>query len=118
VFFFILLVIFAMAFFGAFELTLPSKWVECHGQKNMKKAVVCCGVFFMALTLVLVSFSCTGPIIGANCLLVMAASSSNFISPSYGNVLDFYCDGSGPYRFHCWSFSPSWLNPCQIPALE
>ena len=60
--FFTIFMIFAASFFGAFEFTLPSKWVNSSDQKSDKKGLA--GVFFLALTLVLVSFSCTGPIVG------------------------------------------------------
>ncbi len=79
--FFLLLVIFAISFMGGFELTLPSSW----GNKIDSKVDSTTGylsIFFMAFTLALVSFSCTGPIIGT--LLVEAAASSNFISPAIG----------------------------------
>lgn len=104
VFFFILLVIFAMAFFGAFELTLPSKWVNAMDRKTEKSGGLL-GVFFMALTLVLVSFSCTGPILGA--LLVEAASSSNFISPLMG-MFGFSIAMALP--FSLLVIFPSWLK--------
>lgn len=81
IFFFALLVVFAIAFFGAFELTLPSKWVNAMDRKTESNKGLL-GTFFMGLTLVLVSFSCTGPILGA--LLVEAASSSNFLAPLMG----------------------------------
>lgn len=67
--FFLLFVIFAFSFFGMFELVLPAKWVNKADQSADKGGVA--GAFFMALTTVLVSFSCTGPIVGA--LLVEAA---------------------------------------------
>ncbi len=60
--FFIVFMTFAASFFGAFEITLPSSWVNRADGKSDRKGLV--GVFFMALTLVLVSFSCTGPIVG------------------------------------------------------
>ena len=60
--FFTIFMIFAASFFGAFEITLPSKWVNSSDQKSDRKGLG--GVFFLALTLVLVSFSCTGPIVG------------------------------------------------------
>ncbi len=67
--FFLLFVLFAFSFFGMFELVLPSKWVNKADQGADKGGIA--GAFFMALTTVLVSFSCTGPIVGA--LLVEAA---------------------------------------------
>ena len=60
---FIVFVVFAFSFFGYFELTLPSKWSQRTDEASQWKGVI--GIFFMALTLALVSFSCTGPILGA-----------------------------------------------------
>lgn len=60
--FFIVFMVFAASFFGAFEIVLPSKWVNGADKKSSGKGLG--GVFFLALTLVLVSFSCTGPIVG------------------------------------------------------
>lgn len=79
--FFILLVIFAISFMGGFELTLPSKWTNKMDSK-VDSTTGYLSIFFMAFTLCLVSFSCTGPIIGT--LLVEAAATSNFISPAVG----------------------------------
>ena len=61
--FFAVFMIFALSFFGAFEITLPSRWSTKSDSKSGKEGLA--GVFFMALTLVLVSFSCTGPIVGS-----------------------------------------------------
>ena len=61
--FFIVFMVFAASFFGAFEIVLPSSWQNKSDANSGKKGLV--GVFFMALTLVLVSFSCTGPIVGS-----------------------------------------------------
>ena len=60
--FFVIFMIFAASFFGAFEITLPSKWTNKADEKSDRGGLL--GVFFLALTLVLVSFSCTGPIVG------------------------------------------------------
>lgn len=79
--FFILLVLFAISFMGGFEITLPAKWTNKMDSK-VDSTTGYLSLFFMAFTLVLVSFSCTGPIIGT--LLVEAASTSNFISPAIG----------------------------------
>lgn len=79
--FFILLVIFAISFMGGFELTLPAKWTNKMDSK-VDSTTGYLSIFFMAFTLSLVSFSCTGPIIGT--LLVEAAATSNFISPAIG----------------------------------
>ncbi len=79
--FFLLLVVFAISFMGGFEITLPAKWTNKMDSK-VDSTTGYLSLFFMAFTLVLVSFSCTGPIIGT--LLVEAASTSNFISPAIG----------------------------------
>ena len=60
--FFLVFMAFAASFFGAFEITLPSKWTNAADKNSDKKGLG--GIFFLALTLVLVSFSCTGPIVG------------------------------------------------------
>lgn len=60
--FFVIFMVFAASFFGAFELTLPSSWVNNADKKSDRTGLL--GIFFLALTLVLVSFSCTGPIVG------------------------------------------------------
>jgi len=81
IFFFVLLLVFAAAFFGAFELTLPSSWVNKMDSQAEKSGGLL-GVFLMAFVLVLVSFSCTGPIIGT--LLVQAAVSGSWLAPMLG----------------------------------
>lgn len=79
--FFLLLVLFAISFMGGFELTLPASWTNKMDSK-VDTTTGYLSIFFMAFTLALVSFSCTGPIIGT--LLVEAAATSNFISPAIG----------------------------------
>lgn len=79
--FFILLVIFAFSFMGGFEITLPASWSNKIDSK-VDSTTGYLSIFFMAFTLCLVSFSCTGPIIGT--LLVEAAATSNFVSPAIG----------------------------------
>ena len=81
IFFFALLVFFAASFFGAFELTMPASWSSALDSKADKTGGII-GVFLMGLTFVLVSFSCTGPIVGT--LLVEAATSGNLFSPAVG----------------------------------
>ncbi|EOR96448.1 Cytochrome c-type biogeneis protein DsbD, protein-disulfide reductase [Arcticibacter svalbardensis MN12-7] len=78
--FFLMLVAFAASFLGAFELTLPSSWVNKADSNSDKKGFA--GIFFMAATLALVSFSCTGPIIGY--LLVEAATKGALLGPAIG----------------------------------
>ncbi len=79
--FFLLLVVFAISFFGAFELVLPSSWTNKLDSKADSTTGVL-SIFFMSFTLVLVSFSCTGPIIGT--LLVQAASMGTAVGPAIG----------------------------------
>jgi len=81
VFFFALLVFFATSFFGAFELTMPAKWSNALDNKADKTGGLI-GVFLMGITFVLVSFSCTGPIVGT--LLVDAAISGSVFAPAVG----------------------------------
>ena len=79
--FFLLLVVFAISFFGAFEMVLPSSWTNKLDTKADSTTGII-SIFFMAFTLVLVSFSCTGPIIGT--LLVQAASMGTAVGPAVG----------------------------------
>lgn len=79
-FFFLLLVVFATSFLGAFEITLPSSWVNKMDANSDRGGIA--GLFFMAGTLALVSFSCTGPIIGT--LLVQAATTGALLGPAIG----------------------------------
>lgn len=81
IFFFALLLFFAASFFGAFELTMPASWSNALDSKADKTGGII-GVFLMGLTFVLVSFSCTGPIVGT--LLVEAATGGNIFSPAIG----------------------------------
>ncbi len=81
VFFFLMLVVFAISFFGAFEITLPASWSNKLDRKA-DKATGVLAIFFMAFTLALVSFSCTGPIIGT--LLVETATWGNTLAPAIG----------------------------------
>lgn len=79
--FFLLLVVFGISFLGAFDITLPSKWSNALDNKA-ERTTGLISIFFMAFTLALVSFSCTGPIIGT--LLVEAASMGNITGPAIG----------------------------------
>ena len=81
IFFFALLIFFAASFFGAFELTMPASWSNALDSKADKTGGLI-GVFLMGLTFVLVSFSCTGPLVGF--LLVEAATGGNVFSPAVG----------------------------------
>jgi len=79
--FFILFVVFAISFFGAFEILLPNSWVTRADSKVDKGGIL--AAFFMGLTTVIVSFSCTGPIIGA---LLVEAASGDVLRPTFGMV--------------------------------
>ncbi len=79
--FFALLVVFAISFFGAFDIKLPSRWSNAMDSRA-ENATGMLSIFFMAFTLALVSFSCTGPIIGT--LLVEAATMGNIVGPAVG----------------------------------
>jgi len=100
--FFILLFVFGVSFLGWFEITLPSRWTTAMDAKGNKASFL--GIFFMALTLVLVSFSCTGPIVGS--LLVLAASGS-YLGPTIG-MLGFSLAFAIP--FGLFALFPSWLQ--------
>lgn len=102
-FFFFLLVIFAISFLGAFEITLPSSWVNKADQASDKGGLL--GIFFMAFTLSLVSFSCTGPIIGT--LLVEAAVNGGVMGPIMG-MTGFSLALALP--FGLFAAFPGWLN--------
>ena len=79
--FFLMLVVFAASFFGAFEITLPASWSNAMDSKA-EATTGLLSIFFMAFTLALVSFSCTGPIIGF--LLVEISTTGSFIAPTIG----------------------------------
>jgi len=102
--FFALLVVFAVSFFGAFEITLPASWSTKMDAKADSTAGFL-SILFMAFTLVLVSFSCTGPIIGT--LLVQVSSSGSILAPAIG-MLGFAVALSIP--FSLFALFPSWLK--------
>lgn len=102
--FFGLLVLFAVSFFGAFELVLPASWTNKLDSKADSTTGIL-SIFFMAFTLALVSFSCTGPIIGT--LLVQAASMGNAVGPAIG-MFGFALALSIP--FSLFAIFPSWLQ--------
>jgi thiol:disulfide interchange protein DsbD len=101
--FFLIFVVFAVSFFGAFEITLPSKWLNASDRASDKGGLI--GIFFMAFTLSLVSFSCTGPIIGS--LLVQAAVNGNVAGPAIG-MLGFALALAIPFTL--FAAFPGWLN--------
>lgn len=102
--FFLLLVVFAVSFFGAFEITLPSGLIN-KMDARAESATGVLGMFFMAFTLTLVSFSCTGPIIGT--LLVEAASTGDKFGPAVG-MLGFSLALAIPFAL--FAMFPSWLK--------
>lgn len=101
--FFVLFVLFAIAFLGGFELTLPSSWVNKMDSKADKSGGFL-GIFFMAFTLVLVSFSCTGPIIGT---LLVEAVIRGTLAPFIG-MLGFSLALAIPFTL--FAIFPSWLS--------
>jgi cytochrome c biogenesis protein CcdA len=100
--FFFLLVVFAVSFLGAFEIVLPQSWANKVDSKANKGGVI--GIFFMALALAVVSFSCTGPIVGT--LLVEAASKGG-LAPIIG-MLGFSLAIALPFAL--FAMFPGWLN--------
>ncbi|MDR1090592.1 MAG: thioredoxin family protein [Prevotella sp.] len=102
--FFALLVVFGISFLGAFELVLPSSWTNKMDQKADSTTGIL-SIFFMAFTLALVSFSCTGPLIGN--LLVQAAGTGSIIAPALG-MLGFALALALPFML--FAIFPSWLQ--------
>ncbi len=116
--FFAVLVLFAISFFGAFELVLPAKWTNKLDSKSDSTTGVL-SLFFMAFTLVLVSFSCTGPIIGT--LLVQAASMGDILGPAIGMLgfaialaLPFSLFAIFPNMLQNMPKSGGWLNSVKV----
>lgn len=115
--FFLLLVVFAASFFGAFEITLPSSFVNKMDAKSDKGGLI--GLFFMAFSLSLVSFSCTGPIIGT--LLVEAASKGERLGPAIGMLgfsialaIPFGLFAMFPSMLKSLPKSGGWLNSVKV----
>lgn len=104
IFFFLMLVVFAASFFGAFEITLPSKWSNAVDSKA-EQTTGLLSIFLMAFTLSLVSFSCTGPIIGF--LLVEVSTSNSIVAPAIG-MLGFAIALALPFTL--FALFPSWLK--------
>lgn len=101
--FFLLLIIFAVSFLGAFEIVLPSSWGTKVDAQADRGGLI--GIFFMALALAIVSFSCTGPIVGT--LLVEAAAGGSQIGPIVG-MLGFSLALAIPFAL--FAAFPGWLN--------
>ena len=113
--FFIVFMVFAASFFGAFEIVLPSSWQNKSDQNSGKKGLV--GVFFMALTLVLVSFSCTGPIVGS---VLIKSTQGEFWTPMV-TMLAFSVAFALPFTIFALfpqllkkMKSGSWLNSVKV----
>jgi len=98
----ILLLVFGASFLGAFEIQLPSSWTNKSVQSEGKGGYL--GIFFMALTLVLVSFSCTGPLVG---IVLVKAASGEILDPVIG-MFGFSLSLSIP--FVLFALFPNWLN--------
>jgi thiol:disulfide interchange protein len=116
--FFILLVVFAISFFGTFEITLPSAFVNKIDEKSDSSKGLG-GIFFMAASLALVSFSCTGPIIGT--LLVQASSKGEILAPAIGMsgfalalALPFTLSAVFPGFLNSMPKSGGWLNSVKV----
>lgn len=116
--FFLLLVVFAVSFFGAFELVLPASWTSKLDSKADSTTGVL-SIFFMSFTLVLVSFSCTGPIIGT--LLVQAASMCTAVGPAIGMFgfalalsIPFSVFAIFPNMLQSMPKSGGWLNSVKV----
>lgn len=117
IFFFLLLIVFGVSFLGAFEITLPSSLANKLDENADKGGLV--GIFFMASTLVVVSFSCTGPIIGT--LLVDAASKGDRLGPAMGMfgfslalALPFTIFALFPSALKSLPKSGGWLNSVKV----
>jgi len=115
--FFLLLVVFAASFLGAFEITIPNSWINKADSASDKGGLI--GIFFMAFTLALVSFSCTGPIVGT--LLVEAASGGSYIGPivgmfgfSFAIALPFTLFAAFPGWLNSLPKSGGWLNSVKV----
>ncbi|MDY6205256.1 MAG: cytochrome c biogenesis protein CcdA [Prevotella sp.] len=104
IFFFLLLVVFALSFFGWFELRLPSSWANKVDTKATNTSGLL-SIFLMAFTLALVSFSCTAPIVGL--LLVQASTSGNWLGPAFG-MLGFAIALALPFTL--FALFPAWLK--------
>ncbi len=102
VIFFVLFVVFAISFLGAFEITLPASWINKADKQADKGGLI--GIFFMAFTLALVSFSCTGPIVGS----VLVQSAQGGLSGPIVAMLGFSMALALP--FGLFAAFPGWLN--------
>jgi len=104
IFLFVLLVVFALSFFGWFEIKLPDSWANAVDTKASTTSGIL-SIFLMAFTLVLVSFSCTGPIVGM--LLVQTTTTGNWLAPAVG-MFGFALALALPFTL--FAMFPSWLK--------
>ena len=116
IFFFLIFVIFAASFLGAFEITLPASWINKADNASERGGIV--GIFFMAFTLVLVSFSCTGPVVGS---LLPLISNGTYLGPIAGMTgfglclaLPFALFAMFPSWLHTLPKSGGWLNSVKV----
>lgn len=116
--FFLLLVVFAISFFGAFDIKLPESWTNSM-DRTAERTTGLLSIFFMAFTLTLVSFSCTGPIIGT--LLVEAASTGDKMGPAIGMfgfslalAIPFCLFAMFPSLLQSTPKSGSWMNTVKV----
>ncbi len=114
--FFLVFMVFAASFFGAFEITLPSKWTNSADRKSDSKGLA--GIFFLSLTLVLVSFSCTGPIVGT---VLIKSTQGEFWAPmvtmlafSVAFALPFTLLALFPSLLKKLPKSGGWLNSVKV----
>ena len=116
--FFLIFMVFAASFFGAFEITMPSKLVNKSDEGADKGGLI--GIFFMALTLVLVSFSCTGPIVGS--VIIQATSGSTEVWVPIVTMAAFAIAFALPFTLLAWfpsllknlPKSGGWLNSVKV----
>lgn len=116
--FFVVFIIFGVSFLGAFEIQLPNKWANSTDGKANSKSVS--GIFFMALTLVIVSFSCTGPFIGTLIKLIAEPGASRiapvvgFFGFGFGLAIPFFIFSLMPTALNSLSKSGGWQNALKV----
>ncbi len=118
IFFFVVFIVFAISFFGAFEITLPSSWINKADKASDRGGLI--GIFFMSVTLVLVSFSCTGPLLGALLGSVLStdggptALSVGMAGFGFGLALPFGLFAAFPSWLNSIPKSGGWLNSVKV----